>query len=68
MYLDDGVSRNSAPTADGLQQCFAFNEKRDWPPSDSSKVLLPDAFGDEVAANVYWKIRIKQVKRLYISG
>ena len=66
MYLDDGVSRESAPTATGLQKSFAanvaFNTGSAPPSKNAVQVLQTDAFGDEEAADVYWKVRIKQVR------
>ncbi|KAG8714455.1 hypothetical protein FRC11_008407 [Ceratobasidium sp. 423] len=62
MYLDDGVSRESAPTVDNLQKHFADNEA--FNSGDKSKVikspLQPHEFGDRQAANVFWRVRILQ--------
>ncbi|CAE7177714.1 unnamed protein product [Rhizoctonia solani] len=62
MYLDDGVSRESAPTADNLQKHFAENEA--FNSGEESKViktpLKPDEFGDSQAGNVFWRIRFLQ--------
>ncbi|KAG8714735.1 hypothetical protein FRC09_017314 [Ceratobasidium sp. 395] len=64
MYLDDGVSRESAPTAGGLQKNaaanVAYNKKMEVIPIKATKVLKPDAFGDDKAQDVYWRIRFAQ--------
>ncbi|QRV84031.1 glycoside hydrolase family 31 protein [Ceratobasidium sp. AG-Ba] len=60
MYLDDGVSRESAPTASGLQKSRAINMGIDLKAIKTVKVLSADAFGDDKAADVYWKVRIAQ--------
>ncbi|KAH7333781.1 glycosyl hydrolases family 31-domain-containing protein [Rhizoctonia solani] len=68
MYLDDGVSRESAPTADNLQKHLADNEA--FNTGEKSKVikspLKPSEFGDDQAGNVFWRVRILQV-RFYAS-
>ncbi|KAG9123437.1 hypothetical protein FRC07_014945 [Ceratobasidium sp. 392] len=64
MYLDDGVSRNSAPTAHGLQTCWALNQNNIALVEDKSKHLGSDAFGDTKAADVYWRIKIQQASAL----
>ncbi|KAG8709468.1 hypothetical protein FRC12_001227 [Ceratobasidium sp. 428] len=64
MYLDDGVSRESAPTAAGLQKSLAMNKLRTDPSLfEGTKVLQADAFGDDKAQDVYWKIRFEQKTR-----
>lgn len=62
MYLDDGVSRESAPTADNLQKHFAENQA--FNAGEGSQTikspLKPHAFGDTEAGNVFWRVRILQ--------
>ncbi|CAE6448249.1 unnamed protein product [Rhizoctonia solani] len=62
MYLDDGVSRESAPTADNLQKHFAENEafNSDGKSKAIKTPLQPHEFGDPQAANVFWRLRILQ--------
>ncbi|CAE6417089.1 unnamed protein product [Rhizoctonia solani] len=62
MYLDDGVSRESAETADNLQKHLVDNEA--FNTGERSKVirspLKPSEFGDDQAGNVFWRVRILQ--------
>ncbi|CAE6421841.1 unnamed protein product [Rhizoctonia solani] len=65
MYLDDGVSRESAPTAKGLriQQRLSINKLGERQMTDDDRKFSTDAFGDKQAEDVYWKIRIIQETR-----
>ncbi|CAE6481651.1 unnamed protein product, partial [Rhizoctonia solani] len=62
MYLDDGVSRESAPTAKGLriQQRLSIDKLREKQTTDDDRKFSTDAFGDKQAEDVYWKVRIMQ--------
>ncbi|KAG9127671.1 hypothetical protein FRC07_011055 [Ceratobasidium sp. 392] len=60
MYLDDGVSRESAPTVAGLQNIAATSINAGRSKLEATKVLYADAFGDDKARDVYWRIRIAQ--------
>ncbi|KAH7333765.1 glycosyl hydrolases family 31-domain-containing protein [Rhizoctonia solani] len=62
MYLDDGVSRESAPTSKGLriQQRLSINKLGERQTTDDDRKFSTDAFGDKQAEDVYWKIRIIQ--------
>ncbi|KAF8761301.1 glycosyl hydrolase 31 family [Rhizoctonia solani] len=57
LYLDDGVSRESAPTAKGLriQQRLSINKLRERQTTDDDRKFSTDAFGDKQAEDVYWK-------------
>ncbi|CAE6345185.1 unnamed protein product [Rhizoctonia solani] len=57
MYLDDGVSRESAPTATNLQKHFVDNEgfNTGHEPNVIKSPLKPDEFGDDQAGDVYWR-------------
>ncbi|KAG8758217.1 hypothetical protein FRC11_003979 [Ceratobasidium sp. 423] len=62
MYLDDGVSRKSAPTADNLQKHFAENEAFNSG-GESRAIKSPlkrHEIGDSQAGNVFWRVRILQ--------
>ncbi|KAG9123057.1 hypothetical protein FRC07_000299 [Ceratobasidium sp. 392] len=60
MYLDDGVSRHSAPRAETIRELSVAHTNFDESDDSAIKEDQPDAFADNQARDVYWKIKISQ--------
>ncbi|KAJ1300546.1 hypothetical protein OPQ81_002200 [Rhizoctonia solani] len=63
MYLDDGVSRDSAPTVDNLQHHLADNQAFELGQAKPKPIISRldrHQFGDRQAENKFWRIRIWQ--------
>ncbi|KAG8711613.1 hypothetical protein FRC09_020508 [Ceratobasidium sp. 395] len=60
MYLDDGVSRDSAPTAGAIQRFHAAKKGMSAEAIANMHTQESSRFGDREAKDAYWKITITQ--------